>query len=294
MVERIGFVGIGHMGAPMSANIAAKGKPLTIYDVDQARTKDHAAKIGATSAASLAELGEASDIIVCMLPTGAIVRKVMESGLADALAPGSLVIDMSSSVPTGSRDLHAWLAEKDIRFVDAPVSGAVPRATTGTLAIMVGAENDADFERAEPVLNCMGDRIFRTGGIGTGHAMKALNNYTAAAGFAAASEALIMGSQFGLDPNTALEIMNVSTGRNFSTESTIGQNVLNGAFKSGFGLALLTKDVKIAADLSKDLGANLPLVAQTSAWWDRALGELGGEKDHTEAYTVWEKAAGGQ
>lgn len=293
MTERIGFVGIGHMGAPMSANIAAKGLPLTIYDMDQERTRQHAARIGATPAASLAELGEASDIVVTMLPTGAIVRKVMEDGLADALDPDSLVIDMSSSVPTGSLELHAWLAEKGIRFIDAPVSGAVPRATTGTLAIMVGAETDADFERAEPVLLCMGDRIFRTGGIGTGHAMKALNNFTAAAGFAAASEALILGSRFGLDPKTALDIMNVSTGRNFSTESTIGENVLNGAFASGFGLALLTKDVKIAADLSKNLGANLPLVAETSAWWDRALNELGGEKDHTEAYKVWEKLAGG-
>ncbi|MAS04004.1 MAG: 2-hydroxy-3-oxopropionate reductase [Ahrensia sp.] len=294
MAERIGFVGIGHMGAPMTANIAAKGLPLTIYDVDVDRAKAHAEKIGAKAASSLAELGEASDIVVCMLPTGAIVRQVMEAGLADALAPGSMVVDMSSSVPTGSRDLHAWLAEKDIRFVDAPVSGAVPRATTGTLAIMVGAENDAEFERAEPVLLCMGDRIFRTGGIGTGHAMKALNNYTAAAGFAAASEALILGKKFGLDPETALEIMNVSTGRNFSTESTIGQNVLTGAFKSGFGLALLTKDVKIAAELSKELDANLPLVAQTIAWWERALDELGGEKDHTQAYTVWAKVAEGQ
>ena len=294
MTDRIGFVGIGHMGVPMTANLAAKGQPLTIYDVDVDRAKAHSEKIGAKAASSLAELGKASDIVVCMLPTGAIVRKVMETGLADALAPGSMVIDMSSSVPTGSRELHAYLAGKDIRFVDAPVSGAVPRATNATLAIMVGAENDTDFQRAEPVLLCMGDRIFRTGGIGTGHAMKALNNYTAAAGFAAASEALILGKKFGLDPETALEIMNVSTGRNFSTESTIGQNVLSGTFKSGFGLALLTKDVKIAAELSKELDANLPLVAQTIAWWERALEELGGEKDHPQAYEVWAKVAEGQ
>ena len=292
MSERIGFVGLGHMGAPMSANIAASGATLTVYDADAELTQRHANEIGAQPAESLAALGAACDIVVAMLPTGRIVREVvLEGNLAEALPDEALVIDMSSSVPTGSVQLQEALAAKGIGFVDAPVSGAVPRARAATLAIMVGASDEAQFARAEPVLRMMGDRIFHTGGVGTGHAMKALNNYVAAAGFAAASEAMILGERFGLDPEVALDIMNVSTGRNFSTEATLKTEVLTRTFKSGFGLALLAKDVKIAADLAESLDAELPLVSETSAWWERARSELGEGHDHTEAYTVWEAVA---
>jgi 3-hydroxyisobutyrate dehydrogenase len=294
--QKIGFVGLGNMGAPMSANIAKAGYDVVVYDVDAARTKAHAATIGATPAATLAELGAAVDIVVTMLPTGKIVTEaaIGEGGFATTLKPGSLLIDMSSSVPGGSRDLADALAKKGILFVDAPVSGAVPRATTGTLTLMVGANSDADYALAEPVLKTMGNMLFRTGSVGTGHAMKALNNYVAAAGFAAASEALIMGRMLGLDPAVALEIMNVSTGRNFSTEKTIKSEVIEGRYASGFGLALLTKDVRIAADLSTSLNADLPLVAQTIAWWEKAQDAIGGAKDHTEAFKVWEEAASGR
>jgi 3-hydroxyisobutyrate dehydrogenase len=293
MTERIGFIGLGNMGSPMSACIARAGLPLTVFDVDPARTRAHAEKIGAKPAVTLAELGEASDIVVTMLPTGKIVRDVMlemQGGLASSLKPGTLIIDMSSSVPTGTRELGEILSAKGIILLDSPVSGAVPRATDGTLTLMVGADDKAALERARPVLSVMGNRIFETGGLGSGHAMKALNNYVAAAGFAAASEALIMADKFGLDRGVALDIMNVSTGRNFSTESTIKSQVLTGAFASGFGLALITKDVKIAADLAQAIGVDLPLVAETSAWWTKACDTLGGENDHTAAYKVWSGA----
>ena len=292
---RIGFIGLGNMGNPMSANVAKAGYALTVYDVDAARAKEHADRIGATAAASLAELGRNSDIIVSMLPTGAIVRAVFvddADALANHMAKGSLVIDMSSSEPVGSQELAKALKAKGIDFIDAPVSGAVPRATTGTLTLMVGTDSAEALARARPVLETMGNKIFETGGVGSGHAMKALNNYVAGAGFAAASEALIMAEKFGLDTTVALDIMNVSTGRNFSTESTIKSEVLTGAFKSGFGLALLAKDVKIAAELSKALGADLPLVAQTNAWWQTAREDRGGEKDHTDAFNAWRKRAG--
>lgn len=292
MSPRIGFVGLGNMGVPMSAAIAAAGAPLTVFDIDAPRGAAHAAAIGATAAPDLAALGAASDVVVTMLPTGQIVRSaVLEQGLVDGLAPGALVIDMSSSVPHGSVALAEALAERGIGFVDAPVSGAVPRARTATLTIMAGAADDATFARAEPVLRMMGDRIFRTGGIGTGHAMKALNNYVAAAGFAAGAEAMILGERFGLDPAVALDVMKVSTGRNFSTEMTLPGEVLTGRFQSGFGLALLAKDVRIAADLADSLGAGLPLVAATSAWWDTALADRGEDRDHTEAYLAWEVRA---
>jgi len=297
--ERIGFIGLGNMGAPMSAHIAKAGFPLTVFDVDAARCTTHAASIAARAAHTLAELGAACDIVICMLPTGAIVREVlltMQGGLASHLPAGALIIDMSSSEPAGTRRLGAELAQRGLTLMDAPVSGAVPRATDATLTLMVGADDSAALPRARPVLQSMGKRIFETGRLGSGHAMKALNNYVAAAGFAAASEALILADGFGLDRSTALDILNESTGCNFSTQSTLKSQVLTEAWASGFGLALLSKDVKIAADLASDLDCKLPLVAHTSAWWQQACGALGGARDggpdHTEAYRFWAGLAG--
>jgi len=287
--DRIGFVGLGNMGAPMSANLAKAGFKLTVYDADSELARRHAAAIGANAATSLAELGRNCDVVVTMLPTGAIVKKVLleDGGLSSHLARGSLVVDMSSSEPIGSREIAAALGQKGIGFIDAPVSGAVPRAITGTLSIMAGTDDAARLERARPVLMAMGQKVFETGGIGSGHALKALNNYVAAAGFAAASEALIVGERFGLDPKVALDVINVSTGRNFSTESTIKSQVLTGEFASGFQLQLLTKDVGIAADLAKQTGGGMPLVKRTAKWWREACEKMGGEKDHTVAYTAW-------
>lgn len=288
-MERIGFVGIGNMGRPMSANLAKAGFPLTLFDANVDAAMGHAATIGAASAGTLAELGAACDVVVTMLPTGRVVREVMlDGGLAAALKPGSALIDMSSSDPIGSRDLGPLLAERGIGFVDAPVSGAVPRAVAGTLTIMLGSDDPALTERARPVLMAMGSRVFETGTLGTGHAMKALNNFVAAAGFAAVAEALIVAGRFGLDPKVAVEIMNVSTGRNFSTENVFAQHVLTGDFATGFALGLLAKDVGIAADLADAMGQTLPIVDETNRWWQAALDRLGPTIDHSAAFKAWQ------
>ncbi|MEI2384322.1 NAD(P)-dependent oxidoreductase [Breoghania sp. JC706] len=301
--ERIGFVGIGNMGWPMAANLARAGFKLGVYDTDPDRAARFAAEFGAQAARTPADLGAMCDIVVTMLPTGAIVRRVLlgaenggadgaaDQALASALAPGALLIDMSSSDPLGTRELGAALRERGVALVDAPVSGGVPRARDGTLAIMLGADDPAEARRARPVLGAMGRDIFETGPLGSGHAMKALNNYVAAAGFAAASEALIAGKGFGLDPAVMIDIMNVSTGRNFSTESTIKSQVLTQDYASGFALALLAKDVGIAADLAQGLGLDLPLVETTSRIWFSARDAIGGEKDHTEAIRAWQETA---
>jgi len=289
--ERVGFVGIGNMGVPMSRHLKKAGFELTLYDVDSAAAKTCAEELGCQSVTSIKELAAASDIIITMLPTGHIVRQVMlepaGDALADHLAAGSLLIDMSSSDPSGSKELGTLLAEKNVQFVDAPVSGGVNGAINGTLAIMLGGDDANAIERAKPVLSAMGTRIFETGPLGSGHAMKALNNSVTAAGFAAASEALIVGERFGLKPDVMVDIFNVSTGRNFSTELTIKNEVITGKFASGFALALLSKDVKIAADLALSLEMDMPLLAETNRRWLSALDDLGGDNDHTLAFTSW-------
>lgn len=287
--ERIGLVGLGNMGKPMARHLIAKGYELAVFDLDRTLAKDFSAQIGATSAASLADLGKASDIVITMLPTGRVVRDVVtgENGLAEGLGSGGVVIDMSSSEPGGSRALAAELEKLGIDFVDAPVSGGVPGAVDATLTIMVGAKDQALFDRVRPVLAALGKKIIPTGAVGTGHAMKALNNFIAGSNFAAASEALILGARFGLDRATMLDIINTSTGRNFASENLLGAQVLTDKYKSGFSLGLLSKDVGIAAALSDELEAGLPTVAQTNAWWQAALEGGNPADDHTTAYRYW-------
>lgn len=293
-VERIGLVGLGNMGKPMARHLIANGFELQVFDLDRALARDFSAEIGATSAESLPELGRASDIVITMLPTGRVVREVVtgKNGLAEGLDSGDVVIDMSSSEPSGSRALAAELAKIGIDFVDAPVSGGVPGAVEATLTIMVGAKDQALFDRVRPALSALGKKIIPTGDVGTGHAMKALNNFIAGSNFAAASEALILGARFGLDRATMLDIINTSTGRNFASENLLGQQVLTEKYSSGFTLGLLSKDVGIAAALSEELDAGLPTVAQTNAWWQAALEGANGVDDHTTAYRYWSVRGG--
>jgi len=248
--------------------------------------------LSAQAATSLAVLGKSVDAVVTMLPTGKEVRACLiesEGGaLAANLPRGAIVIDMSSADPVGTRRTQAELAKRGLSFVDAPVSGGVPRATDGTLAIMIGGE-PAAVAAARPVLEKMGTRLFEVGGPGNGHAMKALNNFVAGTGFIAVAEAVLIGKRFGLDPTVMIDVMNVSTGKNFNTEHVVKQQVISGAFASGFALGLLAKDVKIAADLAGAIDVESPLSRMSAALLGEARDAVGFAKDHTLAYTFWEQ-----
>jgi 3-hydroxyisobutyrate dehydrogenase len=293
---RIGFIGIGNMGWPMAANIVRSGFPLIAFDTDRARTDRFTREFAAVAADDLRHLGRAADILITMLPTGAVVREVLleaqQGSLLASLAPGATLIDMGSSEPLATRELGAVLAARDIAMVDAPVSGGVPRAETGKLAIMIGSDDAGAVARVEPVLTALGDRLFRTGRLGSGHAMKALNNFTAAAGYTAAVEALIIGRRFGLEAGLIVDVLNASTGRNFSTESVLPGQVLTRQFNTGFALGLLAKDVRIAADLGEDIGADAPLSRLIRRMWEAASESLGADQDHSSAIRHWEKVNG--
>ena len=284
----IAFVGVGAMGAPMAACIARAGHSVTVYDSSQERVRQVAADHGCQAATSIAGLAGA-DFVVTMLPTGQIVRDLyLREGLAQQLRRGTIAIDMSSSGPTGTRELGAKLESFGITLLDAPVSGGVPRAALGTLTIMISGDDSAAIESARPLLSTMGERLFETGGLGSGHAMKALNNFVAAATFAACAEALLAGQRFGLDPKRMVEILNVSTGRNFHTDLVLQEHVVGGKFASGFQLGLLAKDVKIAAQLTDDVRLEAPLVRLVSQRFDAARDALGYARDHTEAIKAWD------
>jgi 3-hydroxyisobutyrate dehydrogenase len=278
------------MGWPMAGHISKTEQQLMVYDLDAAKAARFASEHNCRSARHVGEMAE-NEIIITMLPTGQIVREVIleaqDGALAKNLRPGTIVVDMSSSEPVGTRELGKVLERSGVALIDAPVSGAVPRAKLGTLAIMIGGNDKAVIERVKPVLSAMGKQLFDVGSLGTGHAMKALNNYIAAAGYTAVAEALLVGERFGLDQEKMVDILNVSTGRNFSTEFMIKEQVLGKKFATGFALGLMAKDVKIAADLGEEVGLDAPLSRLIRERWAHAREKLGATRDTSEAILSW-------
>jgi len=288
--KTIGFVGIGAMGTPMAANLIKAGYPLVIYDADPARIASFASMHKVDVAGSLVELGRGSDIVITMLPDGKIVRKVLcgdndgfHSCVAAGLKSGATVIDMSSSSPLGTRELAVLLEQHGVNLIDAPVSGGVRRAVTAELAIMAGGEPGL-FEQCRPLLEKMGTQIFHAGPLGAGHAIKALNNYVSAAGLVAASEAVIVGQRFGLDPEKVVDILNASTGMNNTTKVKVKQFMLSGAFNAGFSMGLMAKDLRTALEIAQSVHGPDTMAAQTVAMWNAAEQKLGPAADHTAMF----------
>ena len=286
---QVGFVGVGTMGRRMAANLAAAGFSLVIRDSDAGAQQRFVAAHGGTPADSPWSFTDAA-VVVTMLPDGAAVREAVlgwKGGIAAALEPGAVVLDMSSSDPMGTKALAADLAQIGVRMVDAPVSGGITRAESGTLSLMVGGQDEDAFALVHPVLKAMGNRIFRTGPLGSGHAMKALNNFLGAAAYTTAAEALAIGKEFGLDPRVMLDVVNSSTGRSFNTEVVFSADVITGRYGTGFALGLLAKDVGIAAALAESVGVHAPALQLVRGRWAEALAGLGFATDHSEAHRQW-------
>jgi 3-hydroxyisobutyrate dehydrogenase len=286
----IGFIGLGNMGTPMAANLVRAGHDVIGYDLAPERARALAQAQAARATESLAELAAHAEIAITMLPTGREVRAALLEAQGGAFAAsrraGAIVIDMSSADPVGTRALGADLARHGIALVDAPVSGGVPGAKAGTLAIMIGGE-PAAVAAVKPVLGALGKNLFEVGGPGCGHAMKALNNFLAATSSAAGAEAIAVGRAFGLDPAIMTDVLNASTGRSFNTENLIKQQVLSGKFGTGFALGLLPKDVGIATDLARQIEVDAPIGRMISALWSEARDAVGGEQDHSRAWAYW-------
>jgi 3-hydroxyisobutyrate dehydrogenase len=270
-LKTVGFIGLGVMGQLMAANLEAAGFTVQSFDLNSSGNRK-----------SARAAAEGADALITMLPDGVAVREAVLDALP-ALKAGSVVIDMGSSDPAGTRALGLALSTNAILIVDAPVSGARFKAKDGTLAIMVGGEKKT-VVKVMPLLRKLGTEIFHVGPLGAGHAVKALNNYLGAAGTLAGFEALLIARAFGLDPKPMLEAINASTGRNSTTARKIPQDVLTGAFASGFKLALMTKDVGIAAELARGLKIKTPYLKETLKLWRAAKKKLPADADHTEIY----------
>jgi 3-hydroxyisobutyrate dehydrogenase len=294
---RIGFIGLGQMGGPMARNLARAGYGVVAHDVDRDALERACDATGGEAPGSLKAAAERCEAVITMLPDGNAVRGVvLGSGgpgdcLLAGLSRGSVLIDMSSSSPLGTRTLGAQLAERGIAMVDAPVSGGVRKAMDATLSIMVGGDAQS-IARCRPFFETMGRRIFMTGPLGSGHAMKALNNYVSAAGLVAAAEGVLAAQRFGLDPGNVVDILNASTGMNNSTLNKFHQFILSRAFDSGFSLDLMVKDLNTALEVARSTGSPARLAEACLEAWTEAQATLGPGLDHTAVVRYWEKLAG--
>jgi 3-hydroxyisobutyrate dehydrogenase len=280
---RVGFVGLGNMGWPMARHLRQGGVDLMLFDARVERAARFAEQHGGRVAPDLAALARASEVVITMLPDGGVVREVAlgaAPGLVEGWRGDGILVDMSSSDPGVYPEIEAALAARGGRLVDAPVSGAVTGAEAGTLTIMAGGEAGA-IDRAAPLFGLMGQRLFRTGALGSGQAMKALNNLASAGAFLLTLEVLLIGQRSGLDPQLMTEILNVSTGRNNSTDKKIIPHVLSRRFDSGFALALMAKDLTTALALAERTGTPTMLGAPTLEAARAALAALGPGADHT-------------
>jgi 3-hydroxyisobutyrate dehydrogenase len=294
-MTRVGFIGTGVMGTPMAANLVRKGFEVTVHDAAPGRAVRVANDLGCTAAETLGGLA-GCQFIVTMLPDGKVVQEVLTraegQALINGLQCGTVCIDMSSSEPLITRETGALLAQHGLSLVDAPVSGARTRAEAGTLAIMIGCGSGELLAKVTPVLSAMGGQLFALGGLGNGHAMKAVNNIIAGATMVAVAEGLALGESFGLDPAGMVDILNVSTGRSFVTEIVAKDHVIPGRFATGFALGLLAKDVRIAADLGEEMALDLPLFRLTRERFAFARDEEGPDSDSSRAFVAIGASAG--
>ena len=291
---RIVFVGLGNMGSPMAALLAAAGHALTVIDARPETVSRFVAEHPAAVAGRRPLPAGVADIAITMLPNIDVVREVMlgPDGIAPALGEGAILIDMSSSSPYGTIALAAELAAAGIAMVDTPVSGGVARAVSGELTIMAGGDA-ATLDRCWPILQVMAGTLFRTGPLGSGQAMKALNNLCSAAGLLIAAEAVRAGRRFGLDPELMIDVLNVSTGQNNSTLRKFKPFVLPKQYRAGFGLDLMVKDIRAARDIIDREHVAAPLAQACVELWGQAQELLGPGQDHTAIDRWLELLSGG-
>ncbi|MEO8478710.1 MAG: NAD(P)-dependent oxidoreductase [Gemmatimonadota bacterium] len=290
---KIGFAGLGAIGTPMAARLAARST-LTVWNRTAARAEAFvAAHPGTRMAATPADLARDLDAVITCLPTSAEVVSVLEGtdGMLSTLPRGALLIDCTSGDPAESRSIAMRLAERGIGFVDAPVSGGPPLASTGQLTVMCGG-TDADVARAREIVAPFAAKVIHLGPVGAGHAMKAVNNALLAVNILTAAEGLVALAKAGIAPRDAVEVLNASSGRSFATEVLVPDRVLTGSYPPLFRLALLEKDIGIAHQVAEDAGTDDPVLGFVREQFRMLRAELGETADYIDPIRRAEQRAG--
>ena len=289
----VSFLGLGAIGAPMARHLAKPPFSLTVWNRTVERAQAFAAETGARVAKSPADAARGADVVITCLPTSHEVESLLdgEDGLVAGLSSTALFIDCTSGDPATSRRIAARLAQKGTAFIDAPVSGGVSGAQQGTLTVMCGAD-EATFDRARPVIEAFGKKIVLCGPVGAGDAVKAVNQALLGIHIWALSEGLVALSKAGVSPKLALDVINASSGRSNVSQNLFTERVITRAFPRTFKLALLEKDVTIAAEFARENRVPSPLTQTAADLLRVARRELGEEADHVEAVKLLEQWAG--
>lgn len=292
-MPKVAFLGLGAIGRPMATHLAKPPFELAVWNRTAAKAAEFAARHpGVRQASTPADAARGREVVVTCLPTSADVLALLDGkdGLLAGLARGAVLVDCTSGDPATSRRIADRLAEHGVDFVDAPVSGGTSGAEQGTLTVMVGGDAKV-LERVRPVLEAFGKKIVHCGDIGAGDAIKAVNNALLAVHVWATGEGLAALVKSGVRPDVALDVINASSGRSNSSQNLFPERVLTRAFPRTFRLALLDKDVNIAAQVARDQRAPAPLLQLTAELFRLAHQELGEEADHVEAVRLIERWA---
>jgi len=281
-VAKIGFIGLGNMGGPMAANLVKAGHVVKGFDLSAAAL-DKFVAAGGSKAASLADAAREVDVVVTMLPAGAHVKQAYtgDEGIISVAAPGTLLIDCSTIDVDTAREVAAVAADKGLAMVDAPVSGGVGGAEAGTLTFMVGGTDEA-FAAAEPYLKSMGRNIVHAGGSGNGQAAKICNNMILGISMIGVCEAFALAEKLGLDHQKLFDISSTASGQCWSLTSycpvpgPVPTSPANRDYKPGFAAAMMLKDLRLAQEASRSVGAQTPLGANAEQLYAR-FAEAGNE-----------------
>ncbi|WP_114195995.1 2-hydroxy-3-oxopropionate reductase [Edaphovirga cremea] len=287
---KIGFIGLGIMGKPMSKNLLKAGYSLVVMDRNQDAIQELVAA-GAESAETPKAVAALSDIIITMLPNSPQVKEVVlgENGVIEGAKAGSIVIDMSSIAPLASREISLALAQKQVAMLDAPVSGGEPKAIDGTLSVMVGGDKEV-FDGCFDVMKSMAGSVVHTGDIGAGNVTKLANQVIVALNIAAMSEALVLATKAGVDPNLVFQAIRGGLAGSTVLEAKAPM-VMDRNFKPGFRIDLHIKDLANALDTSHSVGAQLPLTAAVMEMMQALKADGMGTADHSALACYYEKLA---
>ena len=285
----IGFIGLGIMGRPMAKNLIKAGYKLCVYD--KFAKFDDLVALGAKGGSSNKDVAAQSDVVITMLPNSPHVKEAVlgKDGVLDGAKKGLILVDMSSIAPGASQEICAAVKEKGIAMIDAPVSGGEPKAIDGTLAIMVGGDLKA-FETVKPILEKMGASVVHTGDIGAGNVTKLANQIVVALNIAAVSEAFVLATKAGVDPERVFNA--IKGGLAGSTVMNAkGPMILDGNFKPGFRIDLHIKDLQNALDTAHALNVPVPLTAGVMEILQALKMDDLGQSDHSAIVRYYEKLA---
>lgn len=290
---KVAFIGLGAIGAPMAVHLAHEPFDLIVWNRTPEKAAAFAEKNRARAVSAPREAASDADVVITCLPSSREVEALLsgDDGIQAGISDGALFIDCTSGDPETSRRIAARLAARNVAFIDAPVSGGVKGAEAGTLTVMCGG-TEADIDRARPVLEAFGKKVVRCGDTGAGDAVKAMNQALLAIHIWSAGEALAALAKLGVDTRIALDVINGSSGRSNSSENLFTERVIGRKFPRTFKLALLDKDVGIAAGITKQNGLDSPFIELAAELFRQAHGELGEDADHVEAVKVIEARAG--